>query len=180
MSAPGAAWDLAPRLEGEIVTLEPLTLAHRDALFAVARPPEDLDPVAAESGGRGAVLRRVGRRRGAGAREGNALHFATLDARPDGRSGARASARHAARRIADRDRLDVADAERVGDGANAEAKLLQLRYAFETLGCIRVDFETDEQNARSRRALEAMPAQFEGVLRHCAGAGRRLAAAAAA
>ncbi len=52
-----------------------------------------------------------------------------------------------------------------GSGANAEAKLLQLRYAFEALGCIRVEFETDECNGRSRKALEAIPAQFEGVLR---------------
>jgi RimJ/RimL family protein N-acetyltransferase len=52
-----------------------------------------------------------------------------------------------------------------GTGANAEAKLLQLRYAFSQLGCRRVEFETDELNIRSRRALEALPAQFEGVLR---------------
>ena len=51
-----------------------------------------------------------------------------------------------------------------GTGANTEAKFLQLQYAFETLGCIRVDFDTYEQNARSRAALAALPAQFEGVL----------------
>jgi RimJ/RimL family protein N-acetyltransferase len=28
-----------------------------------------------------------------------------------------------------------------------------------------VEFETDERNVRSRHALEALPAQFEGVLR---------------
>jgi hypothetical protein len=48
----------------------------------------------------------------------------------------------------------------------ASTKLLQLGYAFDTLGCIRVDFDTDEQNERSRRALEAIPARFEGVLRN--------------
>jgi len=52
-----------------------------------------------------------------------------------------------------------------GTGANAEAKLLQLRYAFEQLGCQRVEFYTDERNERSRAALAALPAQFEGVLR---------------
>jgi RimJ/RimL family protein N-acetyltransferase len=52
-----------------------------------------------------------------------------------------------------------------GTGANAEAKLVQLRHAFTQLGCQRVEFETDELNIRSRRALEALPAQFEGVLR---------------
>jgi len=52
-----------------------------------------------------------------------------------------------------------------GTGVNAEAKLLQLRHAFDALGCQRVEFETDERNQRSRRALEALPATLEGVLR---------------
>lgn len=50
-------------------------------------------------------------------------------------------------------------------GANAEAKLLQLAHAFETHGCMRVEFKTDALNERSRHALEALPAQFEGVFR---------------
>jgi N-acetyltransferase len=50
-------------------------------------------------------------------------------------------------------------------GANVEAKLLLLEHAFERLGCIRVEFKTDAQNERSRRALAALPAQFEGVFR---------------
>jgi RimJ/RimL family protein N-acetyltransferase len=50
-------------------------------------------------------------------------------------------------------------------GANAEAKLLMLRHAFEALSCQRVEFSTNERNERSRRALEALPAQFEGVRR---------------
>ena len=52
-----------------------------------------------------------------------------------------------------------------GMGINAEAKLLMLRHAFEVAGCQRVEFETDALNERSRRALEALPATFEGVLR---------------
>ena len=50
-------------------------------------------------------------------------------------------------------------------GANVEAKLLQLGHAFERHGCMRVEFKTDARNERSRRALEALPAQFEGVFR---------------
>ena len=50
-------------------------------------------------------------------------------------------------------------------GANVEAKLLLLEHAFERLGCMRVEFKTDAQNERSRRALAALPAQFEGVFR---------------
>ena len=52
-----------------------------------------------------------------------------------------------------------------GTGANAEAKLLQLRHAFETWGCRRVEFKTDAENERSRAALEAIGASFEGVHR---------------
>ena len=47
---------------------------------------------------------------------------------------------------------------------NPEAKLLMLGRAFD-LGFRRVEFKADAQNVRSRRALEALPAQFEGVFR---------------
>jgi RimJ/RimL family protein N-acetyltransferase len=52
-----------------------------------------------------------------------------------------------------------------GTGANVEAKLLQLEYAFDVLGYRRVEFKTDAQNERSRGALEALGAAFEGVHR---------------
>ena len=53
-----------------------------------------------------------------------------------------------------------------GTGVNVEAKLLMLRHAFETWGCRRVELKTDALNARSRGAMEAMGATFEGVHRH--------------
>jgi RimJ/RimL family protein N-acetyltransferase len=52
-----------------------------------------------------------------------------------------------------------------GAGINAEAKLLLFTYAFETLGVVRVDLKTDARNERSRRAIAATGARFEGVLR---------------
>jgi RimJ/RimL family protein N-acetyltransferase len=52
-----------------------------------------------------------------------------------------------------------------GTGVNVEAKLLQLRHAFGALGCRRVEFKTDAQNARSRAALAGLGAVFEGVHR---------------
>ena len=52
-----------------------------------------------------------------------------------------------------------------GTGANVEAKLLMLTRAFEELGCLRVEFKTDANHERSRAALAAIPAQFEGVHR---------------
>lgn len=52
-----------------------------------------------------------------------------------------------------------------GTGANVEAKLLMLEHAFERWGCRRVELKTDALNERSRRAIEAFGAVFEGVHR---------------
>ena len=52
-----------------------------------------------------------------------------------------------------------------GTGANTDAKYLLLRHAFEVLGAHRVEFKTDALNERSRAALEALPARFEGIFR---------------
>jgi RimJ/RimL family protein N-acetyltransferase len=49
---------------------------------------------------------------------------------------------------------------------NTECKYLLLQYAFETLGCIRVQFKTDRLNVRSQRAIERIGARREGVLRN--------------
>ena len=49
---------------------------------------------------------------------------------------------------------------------NTECKYLLLQYAFETLGCIRVQFKTDLRNERSQRAIERIGAKREGVLRN--------------
>jgi len=52
-----------------------------------------------------------------------------------------------------------------GTGTNVEAKLLQLQHAFEVWGCRRVELKTDARNERSRGALEALGATFEGIHR---------------
>ena len=52
-----------------------------------------------------------------------------------------------------------------GSGANVETKLLLLSHAFEHAGLRRVEFKTDARNERSRWALEALGAKFEGILR---------------
>ena len=52
-----------------------------------------------------------------------------------------------------------------GTGANIEAKFLLLEHAFEHEGFLRVEFKTDAKNERSRAALAALPAEFEGVFR---------------
>ncbi|HJP69631.1 MAG TPA: GNAT family protein [Sphingomicrobium sp.] len=49
---------------------------------------------------------------------------------------------------------------------NTEAKLLMLTYAFETMGCLCVQFRTDWLNRTSRRAIERLGAKLDGVLRN--------------
>jgi N-acetyltransferase len=58
----------------------------------------------------------------------------------------------------------AASAQRTG--INADAKLLLLTHAFETLRVSRVDLKTDARNERSRQAIEGIGARFEGVLRN--------------
>lgn len=48
---------------------------------------------------------------------------------------------------------------------NTEAKFLQLSYAFEALGAVRVQLKTGERNTRSRAAIARLGATFEGILR---------------
>lgn len=48
---------------------------------------------------------------------------------------------------------------------NTECKYLLLKHAFETLGCIRMNFKADARNERSLRAIERLGAVKEGVLR---------------
>ncbi|CAI8713862.1 GNAT family N-acetyltransferase [Pseudomonas chlororaphis] len=49
---------------------------------------------------------------------------------------------------------------------NTEAKYLMLRHAFEVLGCVRVQFTTDEINEKSRNAILRLGAKQEGIVRH--------------
>jgi RimJ/RimL family protein N-acetyltransferase len=49
---------------------------------------------------------------------------------------------------------------------NTETKYLMLRYAFDVLDCVRVQFTTDENNQKSRNAILRLGAQQEGIVRH--------------
>jgi RimJ/RimL family protein N-acetyltransferase len=48
---------------------------------------------------------------------------------------------------------------------NTECKLMLLRHAFDELGCIAVEFRTHRMNTQSRRAIERLGAQIDGILR---------------
>ena len=49
---------------------------------------------------------------------------------------------------------------------NTLCKLLLLSHAFDALGCKVVGLRTDRFNVRSQRAIEALGAQKDGILRH--------------
>jgi N-acetyltransferase len=49
---------------------------------------------------------------------------------------------------------------------NTACKLLLLTHAFDTVGCRVVGLRTDNFNFRSQRAIEALGAKRDGVLRH--------------
>jgi RimJ/RimL family protein N-acetyltransferase len=53
-----------------------------------------------------------------------------------------------------------------GTGLNKAMKFLMLQYAFENLGLNRVEIKTNEKNEQSRRAIESIGGQYEGLARH--------------
>lgn len=51
-------------------------------------------------------------------------------------------------------------------GINTECKYLLLKYAFETLNCIAVEFRTHFHNVQSRNAIARLGAKQDGILRN--------------
>jgi RimJ/RimL family protein N-acetyltransferase len=155
---------LSPTLVGDVVTLEPLSLAHEDALFEAARPAEIWDWWQFRPASDREAFRRYVAEAIEAAAAGQEGRFAVLDrgGEPIGSSG------YLLLRPEHRG-LEIGwtwfTPSAWGSGANTETKLLMLRHAFEVLACRRVEFHTDERNARSRAALEKLPARLDGVLR---------------
>jgi RimJ/RimL family protein N-acetyltransferase len=156
---------LATRLEGSLVVLEPLALRHEQGLYEAGRFPEIWtwvdEYVAATPERFHAWLQEAL----AASADGREAAFATIDATSERPLG---STRYLTLRPADR-ALEIGwtwlTPSAWSSGANAEAKLLMLEHAFERLDCVRVEFKTDARNERSRAALAALPAQFEGIFR---------------
>lgn len=160
------SWNLRPTLDGEIVRLEPLVQTHRESMFDASRPTEIWDYWPLNPGVDRPAFDGWFDERLAAAARGESFHFATVSQETGLPVG---STSFCTVRPDDRG-VEIGwtwlTPSVWGTGANTEAKFLQLQYAFETLDCIRVEFDTDELNARSRAALSALPAQFEGVLRN--------------
>jgi RimJ/RimL family protein N-acetyltransferase len=161
------SWDgrLAIPLDGELVTLEPLGAEHAEGLWAAAQAPEIWQWLAHVGSSREYFDRWMELSLTAH-REGREGVFATRDRRSGELVG---STRYLAVRPADR-ALEIGwtwlNPTAWRSGINVEQKLLLLGHAFDTLDCVRVELKTDARNERSRAAMAALPAQFEGVMRN--------------
>jgi N-acetyltransferase len=152
-------------LEGGGVRLEPLAVHHHEALAAAAAdgriwelwftatpPPEGMRAYVE------AALQ--------GQRDGHMLPWAVRDLASDTIVG---STRYhdIVREI---DRVEIGYTwyaqSRQRPHVNTTCKRLLLAHAFETLGCKVVGLRTDGFNFRSQRAIEALGAKKDGVIRH--------------
>jgi RimJ/RimL family protein N-acetyltransferase len=52
-----------------------------------------------------------------------------------------------------------------GTGLNRNCKYLLMEFAFDKLDAERIEFKTDERNLASRKAIEKIGGQLEGILR---------------
>ena len=150
-------------LAGPHARLEPLSPAHREALaeaaddgalwklwYTTVPAPERM---AAE------IERRLGLREA-----GTMNPFAVFDAQ--GRAAGMTTYMNidaANRRVEIGSTWTRASCQR--SALNTQCKLLLLQHAFETLDCIAAEFRTHRLNTQSRRAIERLGAQLDGILR---------------
>lgn len=155
-------------LSGRSVRLEPLSLAHVAGLAAVGLDAEiwrwSPEPLESE-----ADVRRYVETALAWQRAGTAVPFATCAKGDGGAATVIGSTRFANIDTVNR-RVEIGwtwlGVRHQRTAANTEAKYLMLRHAFETWGCIRVEFKTDSLNEKSRAAIRRLGAVEEGTLRN--------------
>jgi N-acetyltransferase len=152
-------------LEGKFVRLVPPTPAHVDDLFQASQFPEIWDwwitpPPQSRDEIKGIVENCV-----AAAAKGERVWFSTIR-RPDDRAVGMTSYLNLQRHD---NGLEIGGTWLTPavwrTPINTECKYLLLKHAFDKLGCIRVQLKTDERNNRSRKAIERLGAQPEGILR---------------
>ena len=158
-------WVKPVTLEGRRVRMEPLSLdRHWDGLLAIG-----IDPflwrytlsIVNDAAGLRAYLETAARE----LEQGISLPFATIDLA----SGAVAGCTRFGSIDPKNRRVEIGWTW-VGrpfrrSHVNTEAKYLMLRHAFETLGCVRVEFKANALNEPSRTAMERIGATYEGTLR---------------
>jgi len=157
---------LAPvTLEGNGVRLEPLTAAHRDDLAAAASDGRLWElwftSVPKPEEGSRYIEDAL-----AGQRAGHMLPWVVREVA----SGAIVGSTRYHDVVAQIDRVEIGytwyAARCQRSHVNTTCKLLLLTHAFETLGCKVVGFRTDNFNFVSQRAIGALGAKKDGVIRH--------------
>jgi RimJ/RimL family protein N-acetyltransferase len=152
-------------LEGGGIRLEPLTEDHHEGLVAAAAdgrlwelwftsvpPPDGMRAYMA------AALQ--------GQRDGHMMPWVVRDSG----SGAVLGSTRYHDIVREIDRVEIGytwySESRQRTHVNTACKRLLLAHAFETLGCQVVGLRTDNFNFRSQRAIEALGAKKDGVIRH--------------
>ena len=169
IEARGIEGPLTATLAGRLVTLEPLAEEHRDGLWEAAQADEIWEWLASLNQSRELFDHWFDLTLASDAAgEGNPAETGAFAVRRNSDGTLVGSSRYLAVRRPDR----VAE---IGwtwfkpsvwrTGVNVETKLLMFTRAFETLGCVRVELKTDARNERSRGAMAALPATFEGIMR---------------
>lgn len=152
-------------LTGRIVRLEPLTLEHVPDLFTASDPSiwkyMLYGDITAEIDMRAWVLDMLDRAKAGADLPFSVIHLAT--------GKAIGATRYLDIRFPHRG-LEIGGTwyglNYQRSGVNTECKYLLLKHAFETLGCIRVQFKSDSRNERSIKAIERIGARREGILRN--------------
>jgi N-acetyltransferase len=152
-------------LERSNVRLEPMSDDHHEALATAASDGRLWElwftSVPAPDGMRAYVAKAL-----QGQRDGHMLPWVVRDLA----SGAIIGSTRYHDIVPDIDRVEIgytwyaASSQRTH--VNTTCKLLLLAHAFDTLGCKVVGLRTDNFNFRSQRAIEALGARKDGVLRH--------------
>lgn len=160
------AADLAGPLQGRLVRVEPLCAEHEEGLAAAAAGhPEMFAWMPVDMAFSREALRDWLMASVATAAEGRDVPFAIVDA---GSGAVLGSTRFLELRF-EHLRAEIGwtwvTRSAWATGVNVECKLLLLGRAFEHAGLRRVEFKTDARNLRSRGALEALGASFEGIMR---------------
>jgi N-acetyltransferase len=152
-------------LEGRGIRLEPLTDAHHDALAKAAVDGRLWElwyvAVPAVEGMRAYVADAL-----SGQQEGHMLPWAVRDLT----SGAIIGSTRYHDIVPGINRVEIgytwyAESQQ-RTHVNTTCKLLLLGHAFDALGCQVVGLRTDAFNFRSQRAIEALGAKKDGVIRH--------------
>jgi RimJ/RimL family protein N-acetyltransferase len=156
---------LRGRFQGRLVVVEPLAPAHFDGLVEAAQDGEIFTWFPTEVGASVDTARAFLEDALAAAETGERITYAILDAQTRKPVGSTSFLEIRLEHL----RAEIGftwHAQRVwGTGVNVETKLLLLGHAFERVGLRRVEFKTDARNTRSRGALLALGATFEGIFR---------------